>query len=516
MTKLGSTTAGRFWLAAALIVLLSLALNFLGIGFGVPGMISWTSNSIRVDTVIENGTYIWEWYGPAVYRVSIAACRVSDLIAGRPDPTGWRWLIAQRTLHVLLCSACVLILIVLTRLTTNRSIALKAGIIGACSPVLVFWSKTESANPQVLFWAMLFLLCGTLALQRRMLRWWLFAGLFAGATVATKEAFWGVGLALPAVALFYEIRIGQGVQWRSWIGRSLLFGLVAVALYAAITALDPELFATRVHNYTLKTELIAPQVGLPMVVLGLLWHLVWALIQVTFGASQGLFVFLLVMPLLIVGLVRARGRFGERSYGPLLIALLTIWLLEASITYRELHAQDSLFLSLAYTPLVAIGIERFSNTRLLPRGVRKMGVAALWIIIVAFGLLIDLNMIYNPRYDLLELGQDDPQPRKVYYHQLRDVDFPALPEHWTEVKDLRSADLLVTYQREELLEPRALFFDWEITHQIDTYLPLRLPEPNYNIAYWIMEPKNRGVQGDIAVPPVDGQSGNRPADGALR
>ena len=504
MTSLNKSSSKHFLLLVAGVLAISLTLNLVGVNFGQPGLQSWTSNSIQLERVSKYGLEVEQHYGPLCYWIASVPCRIADAFAGGEDPTGWRWIIAQRVFNSLLCSACVLIVIVLTCITHGRPLALRAGFICACSPALIFWAKTESVNPQAAFWAMLFILAGTLFVKYvfRYTVLWLLAGIFAGLMIGTKETLLGGLVILPIIAAFYMLRqqAPRPNGKRLLLVQSVLFEAVAVIIYLSISLTNKSLFITRLLRYTDKNTQQITAGSLVYILVAGLARLVVTFISVVFVSLQILSFFPLSILLAAVGFCRNLSKSSLLNYIPLILALGLCWLSTYAMFWRPVATQDALPLALMFSPFVALGIQGLENWNGISRFVRYSAVTIIYMLIFAFGLAVDLNQIYNAHYGLLEIAEENSEPHTVLFYSLREYDTLALPQGWTYVdvppgdpliddalKIPADADRAVTYLDDIESQHTLERAGWRSVQAIENPLIGSFAYPGYNTSFRLFE-----------------------------
>ncbi|MDP8256529.1 MAG: DUF2142 domain-containing protein [Candidatus Alcyoniella australis] len=490
-------------LSVVLILLLSLGLNSLAMDFGVPGQPSWTANPIRLFDVENYGLTIQDHYGPLCFSVARLACFIADSVVHDPEYREWNWIIALRAMNILFCTACVLVLMLITLITHSRLVALQSGFICACAPAVVFWAKSESVNPLVTLLLMLTILAAVHLLRssRPQALLWIVCGVLAGLTISAKETYWGILAALPVVYILNCWRhdwplsriVFQGLPW------SVLYVALAVVIYFKFTFSEPELLNVRISHYLgpIQGSEPAPVMNL-LELLGVIGQkmLTW-LFVVPLTALSGLFFNPFSYFFGLIGLAASIRGSSFGRWTPLLLAYVTTWLMSILLLWRDNLPQDVLPLALCLSPLVALGISTVFGWRRLPVWAARTGIGAVYTLILLFGLLVNLNMIYNPRYDLLELGRDDDRRHSVIFAVQRENREPALPKHWSRVEDVNQADMLVvelnSYNKQESLLRLPFPIEdsgdeqWCPMQRLDTPSLLGFLFPNYNISYLVME-----------------------------
>jgi len=444
---------------------------------------------LKTSNYILGGTFDPD-YGPLPVKVASLACRLAEN-PDAPDTDRWRWIRGQRIFNCVLGALTVALLIAMASLTHGRRTALLAGFIGACSEGLVFWSKTESINPQANLWAMAFLLAAALIAKYRHPALWLAAGAVGGLMIATKETFFGGLVMLPLLALgFYgRRRHGSWSEWR-WLALGMgLFSVMVVALYLVAGSLDWEHFASRFTHYS-EPDVQATMPGPAHTGGGIGHYLVSQPFTIINLAGKDLFTgaWLLVL----VGLAGRRKPGWPLRMFPAALAFGGMLILMLSFPFtigikRLPETYDLVPAGLTLTPFIARAIERIAAWRRLPRaiGLGLAGLICCYTLLV--GAAVDINLTQNTRYALLNIAQDDPVQYRIYIDLPDERDYPLLPRGWTIVDTPEDADLYLIHSGFD--KQRDWFGGWQEKWHIEPPWSTRLTwyEFDWNPEYTIMQ-----------------------------
>ncbi|MCP4203466.1 MAG: phospholipid carrier-dependent glycosyltransferase [bacterium] len=192
-------------LALAALLLVSLCLNLVGIGWGLSPVWSWAPDEIRPEQVLEPAA--WSEKYPPLHRLLLsvvlkpakAGFEASDSV---PWQTERNWLgVLQRLVSILAAAGVVVLVFRTARQAGYARAALPAAAVVVVSPTFVYYAKTANLEAAYLFWFALSLLFFVRAWQGGALRDFLWCSAATIAAVTTKDQAYGLYPVLMAASL---------------------------------------------------------------------------------------------------------------------------------------------------------------------------------------------------------------------------------------------------------------------------------------------------------------------------
>lgn len=243
------------------VLALSVALNALGIGWGLPNDVSWAVDDTAPDKPLlllgmwqgyhHKYPYFHWWTNLALYAPWLTWWRLTGqssfpckvpLLECFADPYAQlgTLILLTRGLHVAMgAGLCWLVYRISLRLFRDERAATLAALATACAPLVVYASHVGTLNLPSTFWLTASLLAALRALDSDRLSDHCAFGLLLGAAVATKEQIAGayvlVGLGLYAAFLKRRVLPRSGGRLRAHLDpRLAALVLLPLITYAAI------------------------------------------------------------------------------------------------------------------------------------------------------------------------------------------------------------------------------------------------------------------------------------------
>lgn len=235
--------------ALAALLLLSLCLNLVGIGWGLAGAWSWAPDEIRPDQVLESAA--WSDKYPPLHRYLLSVVlKPAKAVFEASNSATWqvekKWLgVLQRLVSILAAAGVVLLVFQTAREAIGARGALPAAAVVVVSPTFVYYAKTANLEAAYLFWFALSLLFFVRAWTGGRLRDFLFCSAATIAAVTTKDQAYALYPVLMAASLLRIARDhtespGLWDRIRATLSDRRLWGsvLVALALFGGVYALS--------------------------------------------------------------------------------------------------------------------------------------------------------------------------------------------------------------------------------------------------------------------------------------